>query len=94
MAIFEQIVVDDPAERIVDLAIANHAVIQAVIVSARMIFGRDEVNLVVAALGRPRYKKVDASGAQPVEKWHYDLPDNKTRVITFQNGKVLMVEEF
>jgi hypothetical protein len=53
-----------------------------------------EVNLVVAALGRPRYKHVDTRGGQPIEKWHYDLPDNKTRVITFQDGKVLMVEEF
>jgi hypothetical protein len=49
---------------------------------------------VVASLGYPRYRKVDASGAQPIEKWHYDLPDNKTRVIAFQEDKVLTVDEF
>lgn len=49
---------------------------------------------VIASLGYPRYRKVDASGAPPIEKWHYDLPDNKTRVIAFQEEKVLTVDEF
>ena len=49
---------------------------------------------VVAALGLPRFKHVDTRGGQQIAKWHYDLPDNKVRVITFQGGDVLMVEEF
>lgn len=53
-----------------------------------------EKELVMAALGYPRYKHVDASSGTPIEKWHYDLPEKKTRVITFQGPKVLMVEEF
>jgi hypothetical protein len=52
------------------------------------------VSDVVAALGKPRFKHVDTHAGQPIEKWHYDLPDSKVRVITFQDGKVLMVEEF
>jgi hypothetical protein len=52
------------------------------------------VNDVVAALGLARYKHVDTRAGLPIEKWHYDLPGSKTRVITFQSGKVLMVEEF
>jgi hypothetical protein len=52
------------------------------------------VNDVVAALGLPRFKHVDTRAGQPIEKWHYDLPDNKVRVITFQGGNVLTVEEF
>ncbi|HWN81404.1 MAG TPA: hypothetical protein VNM87_04865, partial [Candidatus Udaeobacter sp.] len=49
---------------------------------------------VVAALGLPRFKHVEMRGGQQIAKWHYDLPDNKVRVITLQDGNVMLVEEF
>ncbi|HWN82049.1 MAG TPA: hypothetical protein VNM87_08135, partial [Candidatus Udaeobacter sp.] len=45
-------------------------------------------------LGQPGYKRVDVSKEVPVEKWQYDLPANGKRIITFENGKVLRVEDF
>jgi hypothetical protein len=52
------------------------------------------MNEVVAALGLPRFKHVETRDGQRIAKWHYDLPGNRVRVITFQDGNVLTVEEF
>ena len=45
-------------------------------------------------LGQPGYKRVDVSKEIPIEKWQYDLPASAKRIITFENGKVLRVEDF
>ena len=49
---------------------------------------------VFAIIGEPKNKNVDISGDIPIEKWQYDLPDLKTRIILFKEGKVTEVKEF
>ena len=44
--------------------------------------------------GEPKQKNVDLASEPPTEKWQYELPDLKTRVVTFKEGKVTKVDEF
>lgn len=55
--------------------------------------GMDKVT-VFAIFGEPKQKQVDLAAEPPIEKWQYELPDLKTRVITFKEGKLVKVDEF
>lgn len=55
--------------------------------------GMDKLT-VFAILGEPKQKNVDLTSEPPTEKWQYELPSLKTRVVTFQDGKVIKVDEF
>jgi hypothetical protein len=59
----------------------------------RVVVGMDKTTI-FAIFGEPKQKQVDMVASPPTEKWQYDLPDLKTRIITFQNGKVTKVDEF
>ena len=49
---------------------------------------------VFAISGDPKQKSVDLAAEPPTEKWQYELPGLKTRVITFKGGKVAKIDEF
>jgi hypothetical protein len=49
---------------------------------------------VFAIMGEPKQKQVDMASDPPIERWQFDLPDLKTRVVTFAAGKVTKVAEF
>lgn len=59
----------------------------------RVDVGMDKAT-VFAIFGEPKQKLVDLAADVPVEKWQYELPDLKTRVITFREGKVAKIDEF
>jgi hypothetical protein len=59
----------------------------------QVVAGMDKAT-VFAILGEPKQKQVDLAAEPPTEKWQYELPDLKTRVITFKAGKVTKVDEF
>jgi hypothetical protein len=59
----------------------------------RVVVGMDKTT-VFAIFGEPKQKQVDLAADPPVEKWQYELPALKTRVITFKEGKVAKVDEF
>lgn len=59
----------------------------------RVAVGMDKAT-VFAILGEPKQKQVDMAMDTPTEKWQYELPDLKTRIVTFKLGKVLKVDEF
>lgn len=59
----------------------------------RVVVGMDKAT-VFAIFGEPKQKQVDMATDPPAEKWQYELPDLKTRVITFKEGKVAKVDEF
>jgi len=59
----------------------------------RVVVGMDKAT-VFAIFGEPKQKQVDLAAESPSEKWQYDLPGLKTRVITFRDGKVAKVDEF
>jgi hypothetical protein len=49
---------------------------------------------VFALLGQPGYKRVDVSKAVPVEMWQYNLAGESKRIVTFENGIVIKIEDF
>ena len=59
----------------------------------RVLVGMDKTT-VFAIMGEPKQKQVDIATDPPTEKWQYELPDLKTRVVTFREGKVAKVDEF
>ncbi len=59
----------------------------------RVVEGMDKAT-VFAIMGEPKSKTVDVSSDVPSEKWVFELPDLKTRVLTFKGGKVASVVEF
>ena len=59
----------------------------------KVLVGMDK-NTVFAILGEPKQRQVDMASDLPTERWQYDLPDMKTRVITFKEGKVSKVLDF
>jgi len=63
------------------------------VAATKVEIGMDRMT-VFQLLGQPGYKRVDVSKEVPIEKWQYDLPANGKRIITFENGKVLRVEDF
>jgi len=63
------------------------------VASTKIEIGADRM-AVFQLLGQPGYKRVDVSKEVPIEKWQYDLPADGKRIITFENGKVLRVEDF
>jgi hypothetical protein len=58
-----------------------------------IIVGMDKLT-VFAIFGEPKQKNVDLAADQPTEKWQYELPGLKTRIVTFKEGKVSKVDEF
>jgi hypothetical protein len=63
------------------------------VAATKVEIGMDRMT-VFQLLGQPGYKRVDVSKEVPIERWQYDLPANGKRIITFENGKVLRVEDF
>lgn len=59
----------------------------------RVDVGMDKAT-VFAIMGEPKQKHVDVAVDPPIEKWQYELPNLKTRVVTFKDGKVAKVDEF
>jgi hypothetical protein len=48
---------------------------------------------VFAIMGEPKNKAVDLNSDPPTEKWQFELPNLKTRIVTFKGGKVVKVDE-
>jgi hypothetical protein len=63
------------------------------IASIKIPVGMDK-RAVFALIGQPGYKRVDVSKEVPVEMWQYNLAGESKRIITFENGIVLKVEDF
>jgi hypothetical protein len=59
----------------------------------RVVIGMDKAT-VFAIMGEPKQKHVNLETDPPTERWQFDLPDLRTRVVTFQAGKVVKVDEF
>ena len=58
-----------------------------------VVAGMDKAT-VFAIMGEPKNKTVDMNADPPTEKWQFDLPNLKTRIVTFKDGKVVKVDEF
>jgi hypothetical protein len=59
----------------------------------QIVAGMDKVT-VFAILGEPKQKQVDMAVDPPIERWQFDMPNMKTRIVTFKAGKVTKVDEF
>jgi hypothetical protein len=57
-----------------------------------VIEGMDKAT-VFAIMGEPKNKAVDLNSDPPTEKWQFELPNLKTRIVTFKGGKVVKVDE-
>jgi len=49
---------------------------------------------VFAIMGEQKNKAADMNADPPIEKWQFDLPNLKTRIVTFKEGRVIKVDEF
>jgi hypothetical protein len=82
-----------PAPASTATAVAATKTTPKTVAATKVEIGMDRM-MVFQLLGQPGYKRVDVSKEVPIEKWQYDLPANGKRIITFENGKVLRVEDF
>jgi hypothetical protein len=57
-----------------------------------VVVGMDKTT-VFAIMGEPKSKSVDLNSEPPTEKWQFELSNLKTRIVTFQDGKVVKVIE-
>lgn len=57
-----------------------------------VVIGMDKAT-VFAIMGEPKAKSVDLNSEPPVEKWQFELPNLKTRIVTFKEGKVVKIDE-
>jgi hypothetical protein len=57
-----------------------------------VVVGMDKAT-VFAIMGEPKNKTVDLNADPPTEKWQFELRSLKTRIVTFQGGKVVKIDE-
>jgi hypothetical protein len=57
-----------------------------------VVVGMDKAT-VFAVMGEPKNKAVDLNADPPTEKWQFELPNLKTRIVTFKDGTVVKIDE-